>query len=465
MQNLFMPSETVACIEQKYVGKTYKIKGKAYTEPFTKEKILALFNVYVDAINQVFGERAIVMQRTRALKNGTMVPITSFEYVYGNKQSIISYVDQGYYAITINGYRMRDIMDSAYHYFTDSLSGAGKIIESISMTLDMEKENVKGLLINFFCDNDFESFDDFLRHIMTTGRTDMYLFDVCASVTCAFGEPVPVIGSCTEIQTMNRRAQDAGLAVDECDLDGWKGTPPNGTPSSRNKRNVCDFFEKALEYHEKFCCPTPADEEEKSIVHDCESCVRCDEKSTRESCDPVMCDEPDEPDEENDDLDEIRKDIDSESIKKCTSSREPNTVNNNDDEKYNVSAEHEDNSRENDMVDISSMSDGNNYTYTITWTDKNGKSQTKTFYGDAAKKMMSNNNMMFKDDDVNDDDVNDDPKDDCDEEFKLYDVLKFLDKRIAKLEQDTQDIRERSVRIRRDPFALFGLFHDPFDGF
>ena len=437
MQNLFMPSETVACIEQKYVGKTYKVKGKAYTEPFTKEKIRALFGIYIDSINQVFGGRAIVMQRTRAIKAGTVVPVTSFEYVYGNKQSISTYIEEGYYALTINGYRMRDIIDSAYHYFTDSLAGGGKIIESLSMILDISKEDVKGVLVKFFCNNGFETFDAFLQKIMETGKMDVYTFDVCASLTCSFSEPVPSIGTATEIQVMSRHAQDEGLAVDEYDLDGWKGK----TPNSRNERNVCDFFDQSLEYYERNCGQTPADHEEKPDF----VCKEC-KHNGEDACKSEWCEEAIEEKgekKEPDNLDEIRKDIDHENSSDRVTKKDVENIQP---------------KRSDEEIDISSASDGNKYTYSITWTDKDGKPQTKTFYGEAAKKMMSKGDRM-----------DEKLKDKCDNEPTLKDAFNFFDKRLAKLEGDMRNLQrpERPVRVRldRDPFDLFGGFRDLFGGF
>ena len=438
MQNLFMPSETVACIEQKYVGKTYKVKGKAFTEPFTKEKIRLLFGLYVDSINQVFGGRAIVMQRTRAIKAGTVVPVTSFEYVYGNKQSISTYVEEGYYALTINGYRIRDIIDSAYHYFTDNLTNGGKIIESLSMILDISKEDVKGVLVKFFCNNGFETFDAFLQKIMETGKMDVYTFDVCASLTGSFSEPVPSIGTATEIQVMSRHAQDEGLAVDECDLDGWKGKTPNG----RNERNVCSFFDQALENHERFCGPVPADEEPKKDCI-CDSCKHQGE----DVCAKSWCEEAEK---EKDNLAEIRKDIDDENTKDRSI--------NEDLAKHKEEEPVRENDCKDEHVDISTASDGNNYTYSITWTDKDGKPQSKTFYGEAAKKMMSKGDCM-----------DEKLKDKCDNSPTLKDAFNFFDKRLAKLEGDMRNLQrpERPVRVRldRDPFDLFGGFRDLFGGF
>ena len=442
MQNLFMPSETVACVEQKYVGKTYKVQGKVYSEPFTKEKIRSLFDVYVEAVDDVFGGKAIVMQRTRAIKGGTVVPVTSFEYVYRNKQSISTYLEEGYYALTINGYRIRDIIDSAYHYFTDSLANGGKIIESLSMILDVGKEDVKGVLVKFFCDSGFETFDAFLQKIMETGKMDVYTFDVCASMTCSFSEPVPSVGSAAEIRVMSRRAQEEGLAVDECDLDGWKGKMPNG----RNEGNVRFFFDQALEYHERFDCPVPADEE-----------------SEKEK-------EKEKEEKEKDNLAEIRKDIDNDPRISPSSEPKSDPVDEmpadpvaQDHEEYNVPEEREDNSRENDIAGLSTASDGNSYTYSITWTDKDGKPQTKTFYGEAAKKMMLRDGGM---DEKLEDKCDEKLEDECDNKPTLKDAFNLIDRRLAKLEGDMRDL-QRPVRIRRDrdPFDLFGGFRGLFDGF
>ena len=109
-------------------------------------------------------------------------------------------------------------------------------------------------------------------------------------------------------------------------------------------------------------------------------------------------------------------------------------------------------------MDISTASDGNNYTYSITWTDKDGKPQSKTFYGEAAKKMMSKGDCM-----------DDKLKDKCDNSPTLKDAFNFFDKRLAKLEGDMRNLQrpERPVRVRldRDPFDLFGGFRDLFGGF
>lgn len=466
MQNLFKPSETIACIEQKYIGKTYKIRGKVYTEPFTKEKIRSLFRIYVDAIGNVFGGRAIVMQKTRALKNGTIVPITSYEYVYKNNQSIVEYTNEGYYAVTLNGYRMCDIMDSAYHYFTDGLTGGGRIIENLASILDIDKDAVKKVLVGFFCGNSFESFDAFLRHIMLTGSVDIYTFDVCASVTCAFGEPLPIIGSCTEIQTMNRRAQNEGLAVDECDLDGWKMHESN----TRNERNVCDFFDRALEcsnnYSNELPCDSDTDQSDEEEVEDNLAEIREDidndnEKTKIKVNETDESDVPVEPDEseESDDSDEFN--VPEESDESDDSDESDEDAHGSDEDEEGTDPEEDPmgmptkRSDEDEEVFLSSASDGNHYTYSVTWLDKDGKPQSKTFYGEAAKKMMSKGDHM-----------NEKSKEKCDKEPTLGDTLRFFDKRLAKLEMDMSNL-QRPVRVRRehDLFDLFDGFRDLFDGF
>lgn len=439
MQNLFMPSETVACIEQKYIGRTYKINGKAYSEPFTKEKIRSLFDVYIESINQVFGGRAIVMQRTRAIKGGSVVPVTSYEYVYNNRQSISTYIEEGYYGLTVNGYRIRDILDSGYHYFTDSLNIGGQIIDEVSGILGIDRDAVKEVLVDFFCNNSFETFDAFLEKIMVSGKTDVYKFDVCASVTCSFGEPLPAIGSSTEIQVMSRHAQDNGLAVDECDLDGWKGVQ-KGEAKGRTKDNVIVFFDQAFDYLTKFDTPLPCDADKNT----------CDCKNEDPCCEE--CKDHEDFGEDKDDfdggdgLDEIRKDIDRE---------------NSNDRVAKKDVENIQPKRSDEEADISSASDGNKYTYSITWTDKDGKQQSKTFYGEAAKKMMSKGNCM-----------DEKLEDECDNKPTLKDVFNLIDKRLAKLEGDMRDLQqperpERPVRVRldRDPFDLFGGFRDLFGGF
>lgn len=446
MQNLFKPSETVACIEQKYVGKTYKVQGKAFTEPFTKEKIKSLFDVYQEALDQVFGGRAIVMQRTRAIKGGTVVPSTSYEYVYKNKQSISSYVNEGYYAVTINGYRISDILDSGLHMFYDSVSGAKKIIDGIRLTLDTDVEETKAILEKFFFNSGMQNFDAFLTAIMNTGKMDVYHFDVCASYLCSFGEPLPAIGSCTEIQIMNRRAQDDGLAVDELDLDGWKDDKTRDPVKRR--ANFLEYYDTAAKYD--FDGPVPADDNDDD---DCteyvkqdpeEKCEfvkgedgpqlkwddrpRCDRCKTSKDgcefydggfcrgvcyptyppqyrkclferndngqqyytddeinnihrkCDPAYtckndCEYKDTSEnsdfakKEGDCLDEIRKDVDEDKNCKDESVQEK--------------------PKDDEYVNLSTASDGNNYTYSITWEDKDGKPHNKTFYGEAAKKMMT----------------------------------------------------------------------------
>ncbi len=528
MQNLFMPSETVACIEQKYVGKTYKVQGKAFTEPFTKEKIKSLFDAYQEALNQVFGGRAIVMQRTRAIKGGTVVPSTSYEYVYKNKQSISSYVSEGYYAVTINGYRVSDIIDSGLHMFYDSVSGAKKILDGMSLPLDTDVDETKDVLDKFFFNSGMQNFDAFLTAVMNTGKMDVYNFDVCASYLCSFGEPLPVIGSCTEIQVMSRRAQDDGLAVDELDLDGWKDDKTRDPVKRR--ANFLEYYDTAAKYD--FDGPVPADDDDDDddcaeyVKQDpkekCEfvkgedgpqlkwddrpRCYRC--KTSKDGCefyDKGFCrgvcyptyppqyrkclferndngqqyytdDEinkikgnsgsaKDEcaysaKDEQpscgkDDGLDEIRNDVDKDKNCKDKSVQEK--------------------PKDDEYVNLSTASDGNNYTYSITWEDKDGKPHNKTFYGEAAKKMMSQHK-----------DVPDKKLREINLDTNLRDLFDDYEKRLTRLENgypkggkterpnptnnvDPFDGFFKPIRFpHRRPFGLSGLFdeiNDLFGGF
>lgn len=401
MQNLFMPSETVSCIEQKYVGKTYKVPGKAFTEPFTKEKIRSLFDVYQEALDTVFGGRAIVMQRTRAIKGGMVVPAVSYEYVYNNKRSISTYENEGYYAVTINGYRISDIIDSGLHMFYDSLSGAKKIVDGICLTLDVDAEETKKILTKFFFDSGMQNFDAFLSAIMNTGKMDIYNFDVCASHLCSFGEPLPEIGSCTEIQTMSRRAQDMGLAVDELDLDGWKDA--NTRDFAKRRADFITYYDSVVKYD--FGGPVPADDfetcDDNCKCSDC-SCEDCDKT---EDCEEDTVDESDDADG----LDEIREDLE-EDRKREAENKPP------------VASPSQDKVVEEVKDPIAS--DGNSYTYSVMWKDKDGKEQSKTFYGDVAKKMMSKDEDGVKDKDDTDDE----------ETRTLRDVFADYDKRLRRLE-------------------------------
>ena len=442
MQNLFMPSETVACIEQKYVGKTYKVQGKVYSEPFTKEKIKSLFDVYVTALDQVFGGRAIVMQRTRATKGGFVVPVTSYEYVYKNKSSISSYVEEGYYAVTINGYRVSDIIDSGLHMFYDSVKGAKNIIENIANVLDLSKCEARCVLSKFFFNSGMQNFDAFLTAIANTGKMDVYNFDVCASFLCSFGEPLPVIRNSTEIQVMSRRAQDLGLAVDEVDLDGWKDEKTKDVENRRKEFD--DFFDRVY-------CENEMDEkedesyeknDEKYIKHDPDCASGCDYKW--EVSDPCKIKYDDnippvkfpyeETENEQDKLDEIRKDVDD--LKKKAEKTEEKKA------RTEPCAP-----EKGSVVGGSVASDGNSYTYSITTIGDDGKPHTVTYTGDEAKKMIEANNDGS--------------------DSKMDKRINRLDDMFARLEKRLSDFENRFPATKSEPPRRNNLFNreDPFEGF
>lgn len=447
MQNLFMPSETIACIEQKYVGKTYRTAGKAYSEPLTKDKIKSLFEVYVTSLDNVFGGRAIVMQRTRATKGGTVVPATSYEYVYKNKQSISSYTNEGYYAVTINGYRVSDIIDSGMHMFYDSINGARKIIDDAAAILNIDVDATRGVFEKFFFDSGMQNFDAFLSAIVANGKVDIFHFDVCSSLVCSFGEPLPAIASATDIQVMSRQAQDQGFAVDEVDVDGWKDEKTRDPAARRVAFH--DFFDSVLKHTTD---PQPIDDvEEKQNDDNGYSRFDVDKPDAPQYCWKEADDCPPTDDDKDavpmperfvdnkDDLSEIRKDVDA----------------------RDTAVKKNDEPSKDETVDISTASDGNNYTYSITWTDKDGKPQTKTFYGEAAKKMMSKPNKEEKTDEKR-----------VDSWAKLGDIIDRIEKRLSRLEDNI----DRPVRIRRPkPFDrinelfydndLFGGMRDLFGGF
>ena len=442
MQNIFMPSDTIACIEQKYVGKTYRVQGKAYSEPFTKEKIRALFDVYVETMDQVFGNRAIVMQKTRALKGGTIVPATSYEYVYDNKRSITSYADDGYYAITINGYRIRDILDSGYHYFTDNIKNARKIICELASILDITEGEVKYVLLDFFCDNKMETFDAFLSGVAAHGKVDVYMFDVCASVVCSFSSPLPCIFDAVDIQIMSRAAQDAGLAVDEYDVTGWK----SGRCSGRNKDNFVQFFDTAnsassLDDDDK---PDDGDDEEIGEQdHECCCDPACDGGPDEGADDHeefnVPEDDSDDADSDDDDcLNEIRADVNS----------KPEHTDDN-----SVEVKYDDAGREDpkDEDEHDEPKDKYDYYYSYTYVGKDGKAHTKSYFGDEAKKRIQDAEK---------------PEANNGHDMTLKSLLSRLENAEARTEQACKrlEMMERRAGDRFDSFSGLGL-NELFRGF
>ena len=374
MQNLFMPSETIACIEQNYVGKFFKVPNKSYSETMTKEKIRSLFNVYITAINQVFGGRAIIMQKTRAIKGNTIVPIVSYEYVYNNCQGISTYTDEGYYAVTVNGYRIRDILDSGVLRFTNSINGAKDIVDGIALALDVPKAAVKRILVNFFYHSAFETFPAFLDTVLATGKSNVFEFDVCASYTCSFGEGIPEMGDAIEIYHESKAAQDQSLACDEVDILGWKNPVTQTATFEKRLNDFCTFFDQVLSA--KDIGPTPADDTE--FADECDGCDGCDECCTEAE---------QEPEKENcvDPLKEIKEDVAKPCDTECTckprgqeqcitNRRIP--IKDYDDEEVDKKDE-----------DADVPSDPS--TVLVISRTENGKTKTERYYDEAAKKKIS----------------------------------------------------------------------------
>lgn len=391
MQNLFMPSETIACVEQNYVGKFFKVPNKSYSETMTKEKIKALFSVYITAINQVFGGRALIMQKTRAIKGDTIVPIVSYEYVYNNCQGISAYTDEGYYAVTVNGYRIRDILDSGVLRFTNSINGAKDIVDGISSALDVPKAAVKRILVNFFYHSAFETFPAFLDAVLATGKSNVFEFDVCASYTCSFGEGIPEMGDAIEIYHESKAAQDQSLACDEVDILGWKNPVTQTATFEKRLNDFCTFFDQVLA--EKDVGPTPAD--------DTEFADECDE------CDECCAEAEQEPEKENcvDPLKEIKEDVakpcDSECTCKPRGHEEPIwyrcesdgsdikkriPIKDDDHEEFNKEEECE------ERCDESCKEPCDPDTVLVISRTENGKTETERYYNEDAKKKIAEMN-------------------------------------------------------------------------
>jgi len=374
MQNLFMPSETIACIEQNYVGKFFKVPNKSYSETMTKEKIRSLFNVYITAINQVFGGRAIIMQKTRAIKGNAIVPIVSYEYVYNNCQGISTYTDEGYYAVTVNGYRIRDILDSGVLRFTNSINGAKDIVDGISLTLDVPKAAVKRILVNFFYHSAFETFPAFLDTVLATGKSNVFEFDVCASYTCSFGEGIPEMGDAIEIYHESKAAQDQSLACDEVDILGWKNPVTQTATFEKRLNDFCTFFDHVLAA--KDIGPTPADDTE--FADECDECDGCDE----------CCAEAEqEPEKENrvDPLKEIKEDVAKPCDSECTCKPrgQEQCITN----KRIPIKDYDDEEVDKKDEDADVPSDPN--TVLVISRTENGKTKTERYYDEAAKKKIS----------------------------------------------------------------------------
>ena len=281
--------------------------------------------------------------------------------------------------------------------------------------------------------------------------------------TWGFGESIPAIASATDIQVMSRQAQDQGFAVDEVDVDGWKDEKTRDPAARRVAFH--DFFDSVLKYTTD---PQPIDDVDEE-QNDDNGYSRFDVEKPNapqycwkeaDECPPTDDGKDDDlPPErfvnKEDDLSEICKDVgavdnedDLSEIRKDVDARDTVTKKNDEPSK-------------DENVDISTASDGNNYTYSITWTDKDGKPQTKTFYGEAAKKMMSKPNKEEKTDEKR-----------VDSGSKLGDIIDRIEKRLSRLEDNI----DRPVRIRRPkPFDrinelfydndLFGGMRDLFGGF
>lgn len=178
-------NETVSYIDYKYIG-SYMAETR---KKVTKEDINGFFKEYVDALEEAFGKKCIIIRKYARVRGNFAIqaPRFSCEYVFPNGVGVRDHVKNGYYAVTINGYTVRDLLNSGISYLIDSRSNAADYIDGI-------KDNFIDPLTasyKFFCDGcKLVTFDDYLsvRIYGTVGETNRCIktFLKCVKNSCAF---------------------------------------------------------------------------------------------------------------------------------------------------------------------------------------------------------------------------------------------------------------------------------------
>ena len=211
MKNIFTALDTISCIESTFVGK--EIGGG---KTLTKEDIRKIFHKYRDFYRSAFGGRIIVMQKHRF--DETAIPAVSYEYVREDT-GVRSYEPEGYYAITINDYKVRDVMNSGVYLVMDNQDLAKNIIGEIAADFsgDVSESTVAAVLYRFLCGTEFDSFYNFMSSYVN-GRhkyvdESIAIFMTVLKHTCSFDEDCPSIGSPKDLLNMAVRCSKLGLTV------------------------------------------------------------------------------------------------------------------------------------------------------------------------------------------------------------------------------------------------------------
>lgn len=337
MKNIFLPSDTIACVEDTWVHRIKKDASDKTVE-ITEEIIRKYFDDYVRELKEIFELKALVVTKTRAIGDGVFVPYLAYEFVTRDV-SVKSYVDAGYYAVTVNGYRISDIIDAAMCNFKSSPSYSRYIVKQVkddiendtgSETVVLNEAAIR--LADFFFTNPYRSFDSYLMCMYDTpdhtGYNRKEFAKKAFGITVAFAnEDIPFVSDPTEIYSICHEAQNAGLAADESDIDGWK----NGNKDSRHS-DVIKFFDYIGNLFGV----------DMGLTHN------TDKKSCPPECGQQEC-------QRNDPI---------EKIKKCVDDR---------------------NNKNDNVARSKTPNADSNYYYYVTYTDKDGKVHKEEYVGDEAK--------------------------------------------------------------------------------
>lgn len=374
MNNIFLPSDTIACVKGSWVGKTRQLEDSGVAAQITEKDIEKNFNKYVDTLKTIFEAKALVIPKTRAIDRSKIVPAKdvfvpylAYEFVYRDL-AIVDHVKDGYYAVTINGYRVSDLVDAALCNFKSDRNYAKAVVsEVMDLVGAVENEDNDSVklhkatlrLADFFFLNPFRSFDAYLESLMDVSDKLHYnrrdSAEVIFNLTVAFNDDnIPTPSNPLEIYSICHKAQEDGLAADESDILGWKAGRRDWDSSDVAK--FIDYVHDLFGFHEK-----------KETKDEVAAQNEAPDIDVQENCEGGCCEPRDESD------DPIEK------IKKCVDERDNET---------NVSTNVAEAPKD-DVVAENKADDGSEYYYSVTYTDRDGKVHRDEYTGEEAKNKIA----------------------------------------------------------------------------